>query len=344
MPRRAAMSTDAAPAPAPAASRAQSALKIARLAAMYGFAVRLTRGLTTVSAPMAHRDVATTTTTTTAYADVCRNLWRRDEVVDVRVHALAEDYEASSANFHAETPLWGTTAPLASATRDVELDLGRANVVDAVARNVSVRLHAIISRRGAALDPADEGYDDGDVLRVSFDATIWRRRRVARRRKLLGEDSARAEAREDGAEGLEDGMEYYQAYYKPNATLTVVDDFAAYRGATIPDILARRMRFSDERRSGYYPTVYFNEFWIIKSHLRELNETSAREMKINLNFETISQFRWQMEESMEQTWSTQRAFGAAGRTRRGQHEARVSRRKSDVARDYDGCEFATHDI
>ena len=113
-------------------------------------------------------------------------------------------------------------------------------------------------------------------------------------------------------EGLEDGMEYYQAYYKPNATLTVVDDFAAYRGATIPDILARRMRFSDERRSGYYPTVYFNEFWIIKSHLRELNETSAREMKINLNLETISQFRWQMEESMEQTWSTQRAFGAAG--------------------------------
>ena len=201
MPRRAAMSTDAAPAPAPApaASRAQSALKIARLAAMYGFAVRLTRGLTTVSAPMAHRDVATTTTTTTAYADVCRNLWRRDEVVDVRVHALAEDYEASSANFHAETPLWGTTAPLASATRDVELDLGRArDVVDAVARNVSVRLHAIISRRGAALDPADEGYDDGDVLRVSFDATIWRRRRVARRRKLLGEDSARRSARGRG--------------------------------------------------------------------------------------------------------------------------------------------------
>ena len=162
---------------------------------MYGFAVRLTRSLTTVSAPKAFQDVATTTTTTTtAYADVCRNLWRRDEVVDVRVHALAEDYEASSVNFHAETPLWGTTAPLASATRDVELDLGVA-LVDAVARNVSVKLHAIVSRLGASLDPADEGYDDGDVLRVSFDATIWRRRRVARRRKLLGEDSARAEPR-----------------------------------------------------------------------------------------------------------------------------------------------------
>ena len=154
----------------------------------------------------------------------------------------------------------------------------------------------------------------------------------------------RGGAREDGAEGLEDGMEYYQAYYKPNATLTVVDDFAAYRGATIPDILARRMRFSDERRSGYYPTVYFNEFWIIKSHLRELNETSAREMKINLNFETISQFRWQMEESMDTDVVDATRVRRGGRTRRGQHEARVSRRKSDVARDYDGCEFATHDI
>lgn len=76
-------------------------------------------------------------------------------------------------------------------------------------------------------------------------------------------------------------------YYKFNVMLIVVDDFVVYRGATILDILARRMRFLDERWSGYYFMVYFNEFWIIKSYLCELNEMSVCEMKINLNFEMI---------------------------------------------------------
>ena len=253
--------------------------------------------------------------------------YARGEPVDVRVYVRAEANEAESrARFRAsvdETPaLRVSGVGLGTETVDTrELDLSAHEaVVEAVRKNLTLRMYAVVSRRDRTIFEEDETYDARDVLVASVDVTTRRRKKIVKTRKLLGAKSSDegetvTESVDDGVEdeGEEDASrETVMTYFKPNATLTVVDDFVAYNPTTLPDILASQMRFTDERRSSYDPTVYFNEFWMIKSYLRQFNETSAATLKVNFNFEVLSQLRWQMYTSMEQSWKTQRDFGAAG--------------------------------
>lgn len=304
---------------------------------MYVFALRVSRALTrpTTTAPTGEGTSSVTmgaTDATSPYAAVCAPTYARGEPVDVRVYVRAEaNDEASRARFRAsmdETPAvlargvgLGTET---METREIDLSAHEA-VMQAVRKNLTLRMHAVVSRHGRTIFEEDETYDARDVLVASFDLTVRRRKKIVMTRKLLGREPAKAsdegetvtesmdgDGGEEG-EGEEDASrETVVTYFKPNATLTVVDDFVAYNPTTLPDILASQMRFTDERRSGYHPTVYFNEFWMIESYLRQFNETSAATLKVNFNFEALSQFRWQMYTSMEQSWKTQRDFGAAG--------------------------------
>ena len=304
---------------------------------MYVFALRVSRALTrpTTTAPTGEETSSVTmgaTGATSPYAAVCAPTYARGEPVDVRVYVRAEaNDEASRARFRASVD--ETPAVLARGvglgtetleTREIDLSAHEA-VMEAVRKNLTLRMHAVVSRRGRTIFEEDETYDVRDVLVASFDLTVRRRKKIVKTRKLLGRERAKAsgggepvmesmdgDGGEEG-EGEEDATrEMVMTYFKPNATLTVVDDFVAYNPTTLPDILASQMRFTDERRSGYHPTVYFNEFWMIKSYLQQFNETSAATLKVNFNFEALSQFRWQMYTSMEQSWKTQRDFGAAG--------------------------------
>ena len=328
--------TDDAPARGGAGTTLSTVIRAARTAAMYAFAFRVSRALTRpTTAPTGEETSSVTmgaTGATSPYAAVCAPTYARGEPVDVRVYVRAEaNDEASRARFRASVD--ETPAVLARGvglgtetleTREIDLSAHEA-VMEAVRKNLTLRMHAVVSRRGRTIFEEDETYDVRDVLVASFDLTVRRRKKIVKTRKLLGRERAKAsgggepvmesmdgDGGEEG-EGEEDATrEMVMTYFKPNATLTVVDDFVAYNPTTLPDILASQMRFTDERRSGYHPTVYFNEFWMIKSYLQQFNETSAATLKVNFNFEALSQFRWQMYTSMEQSWKTQRDFGAAG--------------------------------
>ena len=327
--------TDDAPARGGAGTTLSTVIRAARTAAMYAFAFRVSRALTRpTTAPTGEGTSSSAsslstgaTAATSPYAAVCSPTYARGEPVDVRVYVRAEANEAESrARFRAsvdETPaLRVSGVGLGTETVDTrELDLSAHEaVVEAVRKNLTLRMYAVVSRRDRTIFEEDETYDARDVLVASVDVTTRRRKKIVKTRKLLGAKSSDegetvTESVDDGVEdeGEEDAArETVMTYFKPNATLTVVDDFVAYNPTTLPDILASQMRFTDERRSSYDPTVYFNEFWMIKSYLRQFNETSAATLKVNFNFEVLSQLRWQMYTSMEQSWKTQRDFGAAG--------------------------------
>lgn len=305
---------------------------------MYVFALRVSRALTRPTTTTKTNGEGTSsvsmgaTDATPPYAAVCAPTYARGEPVDVRVYVRAEaNDEASRARFRAsvdETPeVLARGVGLGTETmetREIDLSAHEA-VMEAVRKNLTLRMHAVVSRHGRTIFEEDETYDARDVLVASFDLTVRRRKKIVKKRKLLGQERAKAsdegetvtesmdgDGGEEGEDEEDASQETMVTYYKPNATLTVVDDFVAYNPTTLPDILASQMRFTDERRSGYHPTVYFNEFWMIKSYLRQFNEKSAATLKVNFNFEALSQFRWQMYTSMEQSWKTQRDFGAAG--------------------------------
>ena len=94
-------------------------------------------------------------------------------------------------------------------------------------------------------------------------------------------------------------------------TVSTVDDFNGYpypRG--VPVHMRDTMRFHPETLE-YWPTVYVNEFWLLKDAHVPLNASVAA-ANLTLTVAPLSMFKWQLYEQMERTFEHQRAMGTQG--------------------------------
>jgi hypothetical protein len=65
----------------------------------------------------------------------------------------------------------------------------------------------------------------------------------------------------------------------------------------------------DSATNNYYPTVFFNEFWLLRDKLIALNET-VEELPLNLEVGPISMTKWQLFLQMEQSFQVHRSYGS----------------------------------
>ena len=65
----------------------------------------------------------------------------------------------------------------------------------------------------------------------------------------------------------------------------------------------------DKAEDYYYPTIFFNEFWLMREHLYPINDTTP-ELPLHLSYSTISLWKWQMMIQMEQSFKMQESMGA----------------------------------
>ena len=72
-------------------------------------------------------------------------------------------------------------------------------------------------------------------------------------------------------------------------------------------------RFADlnvEPTSGnYFPTIFFNEFWLLRDKLIALNET-VTELTLNLEVGPISMTKWQLFMQIDQSFQVHRSYGS----------------------------------
>lgn len=65
----------------------------------------------------------------------------------------------------------------------------------------------------------------------------------------------------------------------------------------------------DPATGDYYPTVFFNEFWLLRDKLIALNET-VEELPLNLEVGPISMTKWQLFLQIEQSFQVHRSYGS----------------------------------
>jgi hypothetical protein len=65
----------------------------------------------------------------------------------------------------------------------------------------------------------------------------------------------------------------------------------------------------DPATGDYYPTVFFNEFWLLRDKLIALNET-VKELALNLEVGPISMTKWQLFLQIEQSFQVHRSYGS----------------------------------
>lgn len=125
-------------------------------------------------------------------------------------------------------------------------------------------------------------------------------------------------------------------YWKPSLSLRLVHDFTAIPSSAYPEALqkgavpaAARLYYAPRCLTGYpplpclrpemildrvtghyFPTLYVNEFWLLREHLIEINDTTV-ELPLDMNYNTYTMMYWQLQLQMEESFRTQQAFGAS---------------------------------
>lgn len=59
------------------------------------------------------------------------------------------------------------------------------------------------------------------------------------------------------------------------------------------------------------PPVYFHDFWLFKSDMQPINETTPA-LPLHLEFKPLSIWRWSLMLQMDEQFAVQRSMGAAG--------------------------------
>jgi hypothetical protein len=67
------------------------------------------------------------------------------------------------------------------------------------------------------------------------------------------------------------------------------------------------MRFTS--RGEYYPTIFVNDFWLLKERYVPINETTPQ-LNLTLSFAPISLIKWQLFMQLEQSFKMQMQMGA----------------------------------
>lgn len=191
--------------------------------------------------------------------------------------------------------------------------------------NGSFYLHAVLSRQGYEINPADPSFEPASVIHSVVQLNKFMPKRKVRVHKNLL--SGGAEEGEEGAqEGEKDGAKDDQpdagveeeedssstteiiSYLKPIMTVSMVDDFTRYSDAGVPPHIAPLMRF--DKDGNYLPMIFFNQFWILKERMIPINDT-INSSPIEITVASIKPWQLQLALQFEQSLELQSQWGMA---------------------------------
>ena len=188
-------------------------------------------------------------------------------------------------------------------------------------RNATLYLHAFVSRTSGSPHTAAGAtgagrFEADEAFRVRAELTRRVRRRRARGTKSLlggggGEEEGGGEVDEGApAEVVADGSEdALVSHWRPNLTLALVHGMAEPLRAMAPAVAKRVRPVPGPNELGeYFPVAEVADFWVLRDHLIEIN-ASTEELPTQVRLQLTSNWWWQLEVQMEESWKMQQAMG-----------------------------------
>ncbi|KAI0470817.1 cleft lip and palate transmembrane 1 [Xylariaceae sp. FL0804] len=178
--------------------------------------------------------------------------------------------------------------------------------------------HFYIGQSGAVLDPAEQGWDPATAYHFVYPLTQYiPKKKEAKTRNLLegnsaGEEDVEVEEKPTGP--------IIANYYHPNTSLSFIPDTGIFNyPQTHPAVkhflhLERGgSRDGSGQNSWYYPILYVNQFWQMKSHMTLLNDT-VETLPIRLDLNNMKNWQFNILAAMDlnsKEQARQAAFGGS---------------------------------
>jgi len=182
--------------------------------------------------------------------------------------------------------------------------------------NGTLWAHFLVAQSGSALDPSVPGYDTAKAYHFTKPLTQYLvKKKVAKRHNLLAGQEATEEEKVD-----DEPAQTLASYYHPNISLSFIPDMGIN---SYPSMHPAMRSFVQLERTGardasgqngwYYPTLWMNTFWQLRSHMTELNST-VKELPIHINVNNMANWKFSIISSIDFGMKENQAKIARGET------------------------------
>ncbi|KAH9664635.1 cleft lip and palate associated transmembrane protein-like [Citrus sinensis] len=260
-------------------------------------------------------------------AQLMSNLFQRGEYLDmwlyVSEHEKFNDFGNEGALIWHETNM-----PYAVWSRESTRTLSlKYYPTEALKNNGSLYVHVFFARSGYPPDPNDPEYQPLAVFGKTHSIVVYYPKSKAdKRRSLLRNPKDSEEAQplvqavdDPQGDSEDDGPVEWISFWKPNITINLVDDFTRYACSegqvsvrypsnAAPPNIAPYLNV-EPTTGNYFPTIFFNEFWLLRDKLIPINET-VTELPLNLEVGPISMTKWQLFLQIDQSFQIHRSYGS----------------------------------
>ncbi|KAK1367180.1 cleft lip and palate transmembrane protein 1-like [Heracleum sosnowskyi] len=242
------------------------------------------------------------------------NLFPRGEPLDMWFYLsdneTFNDFGVESALVWHETNIpYATWGP--ESTRSLSLKYYPS---EALKHNGSLYAHIFFARSGYPPDPKDPEYQPLVAFGRTYPVvTYLPKSKADKKRSLLADSDDKGEPANEVIEDAQadlkdDGPVEWISYWRPNVTINLVDDFTKYTYNAVSPNIAPYLNV-EPGAGGYYPTIYFNEFWLLRDKLIPINET-VTELPFHLEVGPISMTKWQLFLQIDQSFQIHRSYGS----------------------------------
>ncbi|KAF9567398.1 cleft lip and palate transmembrane 1 [Agrocybe pediades] len=167
---------------------------------------------------------------------------------------------------------------------------------ESVLKNGTLWADIIISRDGAPLDPRSTSFDLSRVHHLRKSLTPYLPVLKARKEKNLLSDTKEEESEPEQPDII-------APHWHQNITLALISDATAIPYAGLPAPVAEHIQLVPDKRDEtgtkafYKPIIFPNEFWHLRSHYIQLNETTPT-LPVQFTFQPMSYTKFQIFASM----------------------------------------------
>lgn len=181
-----------------------------------------------------------------------------------------------------------------------------------VQNNGTLWAHFFVAKSGSTLDPTQPSYNASNAYRFTRPLSQYlKQQKVVKKRNLL--DSS-----PETPEDPEDTVPKYTSHYHPNLTLSFIPDIGVLDWTSMnPGIRewivleSSAARDPSGQNGWYYPVLFLNTFWQLRSHMTEINSTVST-LDLNLHLNELSNWKFSILASMDYGFKEQREKAARG--------------------------------
>ncbi|KAH0846312.1 Cleft lip and palate transmembrane protein 1 [Fonsecaea pedrosoi] len=256
-------------------------------------------------------------TALTNYSLIPQNIapiWPDNSVVDIRMYVSAQDaLPALSAVPKESLVLEEKNFGIGNYDENREVHTQIA-IPTEVQHNGTLWAHFYLALAGSESDPTSPNYDPHKATHFKRPLNQFLPKKKARKLKNLLEKSDEPKEEEsEEPQGVQIG-----SYYHPNFTVAVIPNTGVQNWRQMHPAIRKNIvleptgqRDASGQNGWYYPVVFLNTFWQLRSHMTELNET-VKEMPLNIQLYNLANWKYNLLASIDEGMKQNQAQAANG--------------------------------